>query len=369
MASQIIEEQWLYRIALRNIPHIGNISVKNLISHFGTAKDVLAASMRDLQTVPQVGPKIARCIAKEADYKRAEQELRFIEREGLQAVFYLDENYPQRLRHYPDSPAMLFYKGTADWNAPRIVAIVGTRRPSERGKLTTAQLVEELQPYEPLILSGLAYGVDAAAHKTALEMGLDTIGVLAHGLDRVYPTAHLGLARKMTQQGGLLTEYPSETEPEREHFPSRNRIIAGLCDALIVIETGVTGGSMISANLANDYQKDVFAVPGRPTDSHSAGCNLLIKSHRAALLESIEDLTYVLRWDEEQPAIQTSLFESLSGPEQQLLDLLSRSEQRHFDELFFKMKLGNGQLATLLLQLEFKGLIKPLPGRFYLRVR
>ncbi|MCB0580885.1 MAG: DNA-processing protein DprA, partial [Phaeodactylibacter sp.] len=257
-----------------------------------------------------------------------------------------------------------------DLNAERIVAIVGTRRPSVHGIHTCEELVEGLKPYGVVLISGLAYGIDITAHRKCLALDIPTVGVLGHGLRRIYPAQHQAVARAMAQSGGLLSEYPSYTMPDREHFPMRNRIIAGLCDALIVVETRKKGGSMISAHMANDYNKDVFAVPGRIKDSCSEGCNHLIKCHKAALIEQAADIAYVMRWDEPQAqkAIQKQLFVELTESEKIVVDLLSQYEAVGIDQLTGTLQVANSQMAGLLLELEFKGVIRALPGKRYVLV-
>ncbi|MCB9048593.1 MAG: DNA-protecting protein DprA [Lewinellaceae bacterium] len=360
-------EELLYKIAITLIPNVGPVTTRNLVSYCGGVKAVFEARKRELLKVPGVGPLIADNIVNQDVLGRAEEEWRFIEDNSIQALFYLDDDYPGRLRHYPDSPAMLYYKGQADLNGERIVAIVGTRRPSVHGVHTCEELVEGLKRYGATIISGLAYGIDITAHRKCLSLDIPTVGVLGHGLRRIYPPQHRQVARAMLQSGGLLTEYPSHTLPDREHFPMRNRIIAGLCDALIVVETQKKGGSMISAHMANDYNKDVFAVPGRIKDGTSEGCNHLIKTHKAALIENADDVAYILRWEEPGTprAIQKQLFVELTEAEKIVVDLLNQYEAIDIDQLTGRLKMANSEMASLLLELEFKGVVRALPGKRY----
>ncbi len=360
-------EELLYRVALTFIPKVGAVTARNLISYCGSAQAVFEARRKELLRVPGVGEQIASNILDKSVLAQAEQELAFMEQQGIRPLFYLDKDYPERLRHLPDSPPLIYYKGPASLNAERTVAIVGTRRPSPHGVRICEEIVEGLQPYGVTIISGLAFGIDVAAHRCCLQLGVPTIGCVAHGLQRIYPPQHKSVAREMIEQGGLLSEYPSQTEPDRERFPMRNRIIAGLCDALIVVETQRKGGSMISAEMANNYHKDVFAVPGRIKDKFSEGCNLLIKSHRASLLESANDLAYVMRWEKagEERAVQTQLFVELSDQEQELVELLRAHESISIDQLTNLLKRPNSELAALLLELEFKGMVRSLPGKQY----
>lgn len=360
-------EELLYKIAITLIPKVGPVTTRNLVSYCGGVRAVFEARRRELLKVPGVGHQIAESILRQNVLGQAEEELQFIEDNGIQALFFLDEAYPHRLRHIPDSPAMLYYKGAASLNAERIVAIVGTRRPTVHGIHACEALVEGLKAYGATIISGLAYGIDITAHRKCLNLDVPTIGVLAHGLRRIYPPQHHTVARTMADKGGLLSEYPSYTLPDREHFPMRNRIIAGLCDALIVVETKRRGGSMISAQMANDYNKDVFAVPGRVKDNCSEGCNYLIKSHRAALIESAEDLAYVMRWEEQdaQRAVQTQLFVELTESEKLVVDLLQQYESIGIDQLTGALQMAGSEMAGLLLELEFKGMVRALPGKRY----
>jgi DNA processing protein len=292
------------------------------------------------------------------------KELYFIEQHQIQTFFYLEKDYPSRLKHYPDAPLLLYFKGNASLNHLRTVGVIGTREPSFYGKALCEELVEALAPYQAQIISGLAFGVDITAHRAALQSGQETIGVLGNGLQQIYPFHHREIAMRMIDQGGLLTELPSFKGPDREHFPMRNRIVAALSDAVIVVETATKGGSMITARLANDYNKDVFAFPGRVGDPKSEGCNLLIKSHRAHLIEQVEDLVYTLRWEPQTPQ-QTELFVELDEAEKQVVQLVRAKPEISVDELAYEMAHPISQLAPLLLSLEFKGMVRALPGNRY----
>ena len=358
----------LYKIALTLIPQVGPVLARTLVSYCGSPRAVFEASKRELLKVPGIGAHLASNILKQEALARAEQELQFIDEHGIKALFYLDEHYPRRLQPYADSPVVLYYKGEAALNAERIVAIVGTRRPTAHGMRACEELVEGLMPYGVTIVSGLAYGIDVAAHRKCVELGIPTIGVLGHGLKYIYPPTHYNVAQAMIAKGGVLSEFPGSTEPEREHFPMRNRIIAGLCDALIVVETARKGGSMISAEIANNYNKDVFAIPGRVRDPYSEGCNFLIKAHRAALIESAADIAYVMRWDELDSAkvIQQQLFVEMTEAEKSIVDLLAQKGEVSIDHLAAASGKANSELASLLLELEFKGMVRTLPGKRYI---
>ncbi len=366
-----MKDDLLYQIALTALENIGPKTARTLLSYCGGAREVFDCTEKELQRIPGIGPRTARFIQDEKVFKIAEQELAFLEKSGVRALYYMDEAYPQRLKRYPDAPIVLYFSGSVDLNHARTVAIVGTRKPSKFGLANCELLLEELMPFKPLIISGLAYGVDVCAHRKCVELGMPNIGVLGHGLSRIYPPAHRGVAEKMLDNGGLLTEFRHDIMPDREHFPMRNRIIAALCDALVVIETDTKGGSIISAKLANGYNKDVFAFPGRVNDPKSKGCNLLIKSHQAALIERAKDLVYVMRWPQmdEAKIIQQQLFVELGEDEKYVVDLLRQTESSSMDQLTYAMGKSGSEMASLLLDLEFKGVIKSLPGKRYMLVR
>src|SRR5215475_4908715 len=275
----------LYQLALTEVPNVGLVQAKILAQYFGEAQKIFNAGQSTLEKIDGIGEVRARSIKRFRDFSQAEKEIKFIEKFSIRPLFITDKQYPQRLLHCYDSPTILFYKGKADLNASKVVAIVGTRSHTEYSKKITDDLVEDLSAHDILILSGMAFGVDAMAHKAAVKNNLATVGVLGHGLDQIYPPEHAGLAKDiMKHGGGLLTEFRSNTTPDKHNFPTRNRVVAGMSDATIVVESGIKGGSMVTAELANGYNRDVFAFPGKATDTKSAGCNYLIKSNKAVLL-------------------------------------------------------------------------------------
>lgn len=358
----------LHQIAITKIPKVGAMTAKNLISYCGGTSKVFEADKKTLLKVPGVGEHIAQCILQQNVLGEAEKEVEFIQRNKIKALFYTEKEYPARLRKLNDCPLMLFYKGTSNLNNARIVGVVGTRKPTHHGISICEEIVEGLRPYNVIILSGLAYGIDVTAHKTALATGQETIGVLGHGLGSIYPAAHRKVSQDMTLQGGLLTEFTSNSGPDREHFPMRNRIVAGLCDALVVVETAERGGSMITAVRAAQYNKQLFAVPGRIRDKLSIGCNQLIKQNKATLLESAEELAYTMHWQlaEEESELmikQTQLFQELTEPEKKIIDLLSQKDENQFDIVLRQAEMSSGELSAMLLTLEFQGLVKSLPGK------
>jgi DNA processing protein len=359
----------VYRISLTLIPYIGPVQAKILAEHFGTASAIFAAKESALKRIEGIGEARARSLKQFRDFKKAEEEILFIENHGIIPLFITDENYPQRLLNCYDSPTLLYYKGSADLNCPRIVSIIGTRHYTDYGKQLTEKLVAELASLQVLVISGLAYGIDAIAHRAALNNSLPTVGVLAHGLDRLYPSEHAGLARDMLKKdGGLLTEFRINSKPDRHNFPTRNRIVAGISDATIVVETGSKGGSIITAELANGYNKDVFAFPGRVTDPRSSGCNSLIRNNKAVLIDETAGLLQMMNWDEQQkpaPEKQKKLFIEIDDNEKKLVSILRQKVTAHIDELNLESGLSNSMVAAALLNLELQNVVVSLPGKLY----
>ncbi len=365
-----MKSELLYQIGLTLLQGVGDVNAKGLLAYCGSAEQVFRHKKQQLLKIPGIGETIARSIAAGSKVlKRAEEELSFIERYGIKPLFYTDTNYPSRLRYCIDGPILLYYKGTADLNANRIIAIVGTRRPSAYGSEKVTELVSGLQQSGILVVSGLAYGVDAYAHKAALENGLCTIGVLAHGLDRIYPPTHDKLAKQMLRQGGLLTDFRSTTLPDAPNFPKRNRIVAGMCDAVIVVESKRTGGSLITATIASSYNRDVFALPGRAGDPLAEGCNGLIKRNKASLIESAEDLLDAMQWHiiskKKSPVKQLPLLIALSEEERPIMNLLEQRKSLHIDEICQVLQLPVSKVSAVLLQLEFSNLVRSRPGKCY----
>ncbi len=367
----MIMEDQLYKLALHSVEGVGSIRAQQLLATFGDVRTIFELREQDLTALSGITEDIAQQICSGQALLKAETELRWVEQYDIQTFFIGDDDYPQRLRTIHQPPTLLFYKGNAPLNGLRAVGIIGTRKPSPGGIWQVEKLVEGLQSYQPLILSGLAYGIDITAHRAALEHGLPTVGVLGHGLSFMYPSRHRATAQEMIENGGLLTEYSFQTKPDPRHFPMRNRIVAGLCDALVVVETARKGGSIITAEYANNYNRDVFAVPGRPGEPKSEGCNWLIKSHKASLLESANDLAYLMHWQatNQAPAEQLQLFEELTEEEKIVVNLLKAHEALHIDRLSRESQLPHGLLATVLLEVECKGLIRTLPGKRYVLKR
>lgn len=358
----------LYQIALSMTPRIGAVQAKILAGQFGSAEAVFNAKTRLLTHIEGIGEMRAASIRSFSSFDAAEKEIRFIEKSGITPLYITHPNYPRRLLNCYDSPPLLYYKGDADLNASRILAIVGTRHHTSYGKMLVEKFVTALAPHQVLIISGLAWGIDALAHRASLKNGLQTVGVLAHGLDQVYPPQHIPLAKEMLRQGGLLTEYRSGTNPDKHNFPNRNRIVAGMSDATVVIESGIRGGSLITAELANGYNRDVFAFPGKTSDPKSAGCNQLIRTNKAILLTEADELLDLMGWSEQKkpaPSAQRQLFIELSASEKLILDLLNEKEATHIDELSYRCGISASALAGHLLNLELQHIIESLPGKMY----
>lgn len=362
----------LYDVALTFIPQIGDKTVRTLVSHLGSAQAVLEASRKDLLQVDGLGPmRVQSLLDARRDgslLKRAETELLFTQKHGIRILTQQDADYPARLRACEDAPFLLYAKGEAKLNADRLVAVIGTRKPSDYGVQLCESLVSGLQDAGVTVVSGLAHGVDTVAHRQSVLSGVPTIGVLGHGLDRIYPDRNKILAKEMLQQGGaLLTEFPQGTEPNRENFPVRNRIVAGMCDVTVVVESDVKGGSMITAYLAHGYNREVAAFPGRVGDARAAGCNMLIRRTVAALITNAEDLLDTMGWSRQQSqkAVQNKLLLTFSEDEQKVVDALGKKEKVHADDLMLISGIAPSQLAATLLQLEMNGVVRSLPGKNY----
>ena len=361
----------LYQLALTEVPNIGCVQAKILIEHYHDAEFVFKAKESGLKNIEGIGDIRARSIKSFTDFSKAEEEIKFIEKYKIKSLFLTDKDYPKRLLNCYDSPTLLFYKGTADLNASKIIAVIGTRTHTEYAKQITDKLIKGLFGQNVLVISGMAFGVDAMAHKAALRNDLPTVGVLAHGLDQIYPSEHSNLAKDMMKHnGGLLTEYRSKTKPDKHNFPVRNRIVAGMSDAVIVIETSIKGGSMITAELANGYNKDVFAIPGKVTDNKSAGCNYLIKNNKAILLTDAEELIEMMGWEEKtksekEKKRQREIFIELSKEEKIVIDILKEKETVHIDEINLRSGLSSSAIAAAILNLELQGVINSVPGKMY----
>jgi DNA processing protein len=358
----------LYQIALTLVPGIGDVLGKKLISYCGNPESIFREPKKMLRKIPRISDKLITAIGSKDPLNRAEKEILFIEKYKIKPLYYQDKDYPFRLRNCLDSPIMLYYKGNAEMNISKVIGIVGTRSATDYGKDICNKIISELVDHQAMIVSGLAYGIDSCAHRAAITAGLPTVGVLGHGLDRIYPSQNKGLAEKMIYCGGILTDFISETKPDRENFPQRNRIIAGLCDAIVVIEAAKKGGALITADIANSYNRDVFAVPGKIGDLYSEGCNFLIKINKAALIQSGVDIKYMMGWDiqkSEKKSQQRKLFIEMTPEEEIVVKILNDEGETGIDELTIKSGISTSKCSVALLNLEFEGVIKSLPGKIY----
>jgi DNA processing protein len=358
-------------LALLKVDGVGDVVAKKLINHCGSAENVFNTKTRQLKSIDGIGDVLIKNLKDKTIFEKAKQELKFIEREKINLLFYLDENYPERLKHCIDGPVLLFASGNIHLENRKIISIVGTRQITPHGTDFCKQLIADLAVFNPIIVSGFAYGVDIVAHQAAIENNLQTIGVLAHGLNQIYPKTHKKYIAKMEENGGFLTEFWSISNPEKENFVKRNRIVAGMSEATVVIESAEKGGSLITAMIANDYNRDVFAVPGRVSDKYSQGCNDLIKTQRANLMTSAADLIYILNWELKTKEttrikpVQKQLFIVLDNDEQKVYDYLQKKGKQLLDIIALECDFPIFRISTLLLNMELKGVIRPLPGKLF----
>ena len=365
-----MSNQLLYQIGLSLIPGIGDVNGKKLVAYCGGPEAVFHEKKTILAQIPGIGEQTINNIVNQHVLSRAEEEITFMEKNGVKALFYLDQAYPKRLQHCSDSPMMLYYKGVTNLNADHVIGIVGTRNATDYGKYLTNKIIEELSSDKILVVSGLAYGIETLAHRASLKYGLDTVAVLGHGLQTIYPAENIKLAHNMIEHGGLLTENISGTQPDRENFPKRNRIVAGMVDCLIVIESAMKGGALITADIANSYDREVFAFPGRIGDIYSEGCNYLIRINKANLLEKAANIRYVMRWDVKTKVVakQMRMFRDFTPEEQQIIDVFGQENVIHIDQVITRTNMSLPKIASILLSLEFDGVLIALPGKRYQKV-
>ncbi|MHC8948209.1 DNA-processing protein DprA [Sphingobacterium hungaricum] len=359
----------LEQIALTKIKGVGPKTSRTLLAYCGSVEQIFKTSKKQLCAIPGIGEITANQIKSKAYLAEAERELNFIEKHNIKLLWIEDADFPKRLKNCEDSPLVLYYKGSASLNPECVISVVGTRNATAYGKKICNQLIEDLKALNVQVISGLAYGIDIQAHKASLKNDLSTVAVLAHGLDRIYPTSHREIAEKMLENGGLLTEYPSETNPDKTNFPARNRIIAGLSDVVVVVEAASRGGALITAEIANSYNRDVCSFPGGIDQEYSAGCNYLIKTNRAHLIRNANDLCYLMNWSTEQkkPASkQLSLLPpELSKDETVVYTYLAENEHATIDEIALFCDWPQSKLAIILLELEMNNIILSLPGKVY----
>ncbi|CAM3598069.1 DNA-processing protein DprA [Flavobacterium chungbukense] len=363
-----MDDQNLFNLlALLKVDGVGDVVGKKLLHSFGNASAIFKAKNTQLALVDGIGSVLLKKLKDKTIFQKAEKELDYIKKNNVNVSFFQDQNYPERLKHCFDSPILIFTVGNIDFEKKKMISIVGTRQITSYGTDFCRKLIEDLAPLDPLIVSGFAYGVDIVAHQAAMDYNLQTIGVLAHGLSQIYPRTHKKYMAKMEENGGFITEFWSDSNPDKEKFVRRNRIVAGMTEATIVIESADKGGSLITANMANEYNRDVFAVPGRVTDKYSQGCNNLIKTQKANVLTNAADLIYMLNWDiKEKPKnIQKQLFIELDPNEQKVYDFLQKNGKELLDIIAVQCEFPVFRMSGILVNMELKGVIRPLPGKLF----
>lgn len=364
----MLEEELIAVLALQKAKGVGDIIAKKLIAHCGSAQNVFAEKKLLLEKITGVGSERLKYLSDKKYFKLAEKELTYIQKNKLTSCYYQNDNYPSRLKQCIDGPILLFQDGNINLDNPRVISIVGTRKMTLYGRDFVNQFIEELKPYNPIVVSGFAYGVDITAHKAAVKNKLQTIGVLAHGFEQIYPKVHKKYVHQVNESGGFYSEFWHNEDPLQKNFLKRNRIVAGMSEATIIIESAERGGSLVTADIANSYSRDVFAVPGKTTDSLSRGCNNLIKTNRAGILTSAKDLVEALNWElkPNQPkAIQKQLFIDLPKEEQLVYNYLLKCGKKHIDSIALDCNIPVYKLATLLFNMEMKGVIRPLQGKLF----
>lgn len=360
----------LYQIALTQIKGVGVTHARNLMEFMGDEEEVFKGNISKLEAIPRISKRLISEIRNPEVLRKAEKELEFVTKNNLHLIFFTDEKYPQRLTNCVDAPILMYAKGDVDFNREKAISIVGTRNSTRYGNDFCREFIKDISVRFPevQIISGLAYGIDICAHRAALENGLSTVAVLGHGLDRIYPYVHRQTAIELTTTGALLTEYPSETNPDGHNFVRRNRIVAGMTDATIVIESGPKGGSLITADIANSYFREVFALPGRIHDKMSYGCNKLISGNKAILLQNTESFISQMGWEVEEKKIlprQTELFHDMTPDEENVYNSLKEESPKQVNNLAIELNVPLSELLMTLLELEMKNLVTALPGGMY----
>jgi len=361
------DSELLSILALQNVPNLGDSSAKKLIRHFGSAEAIFKEKRTSILKIDGIGNIRLEGLFDSGRFTAAEAELNFIQQNKIKYHYFLDPSYPEKLKHCVDGPILLFSRGNINLNKRRILSIVGTRKITSSGIAFCEKLIEDLEAFDPVIVSGFAYGVDITAQRAAVKNGLQTVGCLAHGLNQIYPKTHARYIAQIEENGGFFTDFWSTDAFDRNNFLKRNRIIAGLSEATVVIESADKGGSLVTADIASSYDREVFAVPGRPSDIQSAGCLNLIKSQKAHVLTSVADLIYILNWElnSSGKAIQKQLFIDLESQEQLVYDFLQGQGKQQLDHIALNCKMPTFKAAGILLEMELKGAIRPLPGKLF----
>lgn len=361
-------EELLPVLTLQNVSNIGDITAKKLIAHCGSAEAIFKEKKQSLQKIDGIGSVILKDLFNKEHAYNAEKELKYITKNKIRCLYFQDQDYPEKLKHCVDGPILLFLRGNINLKKKHIISIVGTRKITTYGMGFCKELIEQLKPFDPVIVSGFAYGTDITAQKEAVKHKLQTIGCLAHGLNQMYPKSHARYVEEVENHGGFLTDFWSSDVFDRNNFLKRNRIIAGLSEATIVIESAEKGGSLVTADIANSYNRDVFAVPGRTTDAYSVGCNNLIKQQKAHVLTNPLDVAYMLNWqleDLKNKPVQKQLFVELDATEKKIYHFLKENDKQLLDVIALNCKIPVFQTASALLNMELKGIIRPLPGKLF----
>ena len=362
------KEKLLAILRLQKTKNIGDIVAKKLIATVGSAEQIFKEKASTLQKINGIGSLISSSILDKKNVDLAEKEYEYITKNNIKYSYFLDTEYPQNLKNCIDAPILFFSDGNINLNSNKIISIVGTRNITSYGSHFCQQLIEDLKPHNPIIISGFAYGIDICAHKAAVKNNLQTVAVLAHGLEQIYPKTHKKYINQLNKNGGFITEFWHDEHPQRENFLKRNRIVAGISKATIILESAEKGGSLVTADIANSYNRDVFALAGRTTDVYSKGCNNLIKNNQAHLLTSANDIVKMLNWDIETKTKipkQESLFLDLNETEQKIYDYLQLNGKQVLDVIALECAIPTYQLSSILLQMELKGGITPLPGKMF----
>lgn len=366
--SQIAKDEFIAILRLQNIPNIGDVIAKKLIGHCGSPAAVFDDKKQSLLKIEGIGTHTLQGLHNKAHLDAAESEYNFIKTKNIGYSYFMDADYPFYLKHCIDGPILLFKRGNINLEKRKIISVVGTRNITSYGRAFCEKFIEEIAPLDPIIVSGFAYGVDICVQKAAVKFGLQTIGCLAHGLNQIYPKVHAKYTPDIEKNGGFLTDFWSNSNPDRENFLKRNRIIAGMSEATMVIESAEKGGSLVTADIANSYSRDVFAVPGRAGDTYSLGCNNLIKKQKAHMLTSAADLVYLLGWDvevKETKTVQKQLFVELDTIEKSIYSYLMKDGKQLLDSIALECQLPIFKTSSTLLNMEMKGVVRPFPGKLF----
>jgi DNA processing protein len=366
--SQISKDELIAILRLQKIPNIGDVLAKKLIAHCGNPRAIFEDKLQNLLKIDGVGTYTLKDIYDKKHLEAAELEYNFIKSNYIGCSYFMDADYPSYLKHCIDGPILLFTRGEINLEGRKIISVVGTRNITSYGTAFCEKFIEEIAPLNPVIISGLAYGVDICIQRAAARHGLQTIGCLAHGLNQIYPKVHAKYTTEIEKNGGFVTDFWSSSNPERENFLKRNRIIAGMSEATVVIESAEKGGSLVTADIAHSYNRDVFAVPGRAGDKYSLGCNNLIKRQKAQMLTSAADLVYLLGWNIENnttKTVQKQLFVELDLTEKSIYSFLQKDGKQVLDNIALECQLPIFKTSSTLLNMEMKGVIRPLPGKLF----